>query len=143
MNKINYIFAAVLSSVLFLSGCGSGCNSGDGKKIGRVVKIAKHGVFCTTYEGEIIRGGFNGGDGVNGNSLHFSIKSQKLVDALTKAMENQEEIELSYKHQVLSGPCYGNSDYIATDFKVLKKKNVELKQEEKPVTVIQFEDDSL
>lgn len=143
MNKINCIFVAFLSSILFLSGCGSGCNSGDGKKIGRVVKIAKHGVFCTTYEGEIIRGGFSGGDGANGNSLHFSIKSQKLVNALTKAMENQEEVELSYNHQVFSGPCYANTDYIATGFKILKK-NVELKQEEeKPVTVIQFEDDTL
>lgn len=100
-------------------------------------------MFCTTYEGEIIRGGFNGGDGVNGNSLHFSIKNQKLVEALIKAMENEEEIELSYKHQVFSGPCYANSDYIATGFKVLKKKSAELKQEEKSVTVIQFEDDSI
>ncbi len=118
------LISLTVSLSLLSSGCGSGCESGEGKKIGQIVKIASHGFFCSTYEAELIRGGFNGGSGVNGNSLNFTIKSKKLYDQLMKAMENQQEIELSYSRTAFSGPCYSESNIIATGFKVLEKKEV-------------------
>lgn len=111
----------VLSSGLMLSslGCGSGIDSGEGKKIGQIVKIGQHGVFCSTYEAEIIRGGLNGGTGVNGLALDFSIKEKKLYEQLVEVMEKQQEIELSYTRATMSGPCYSETGIFATGFKVL------------------------
>lgn len=126
----------ILISLLFLStGCGSGINAGEGKKIGRIVKIGEHGMICPTYEAEIIRGGFSDGSGVNGISLDFSIKDIKLYDELVVAMENQEEIELSYTKQNFSGFCYSETGTIATGFRVLntnnpKQSNNEIKTEQ-------------
>lgn len=149
--KNNKLFTIIASSILFLSGCGAGFDSGEGKKIGRIVKIGKHGMFCPTYEAEIIRGGFSDGSGVNGTSLHFTIKSEKLYDRLTAAMENQEEIELKYSKRAFTGPCFSDTDTIAVGFTVLKHKQDESKKEEvveesKQEVVkelIQFEDDKL
>lgn len=125
------LIACVTSISLLSSGCGSGFESGEGKKIGQIVKIGSHGFFCSTYEAELIRGGFNSGSGVNGNALNFTIKSKKLYEQLTKAMENQSEIELSYSRTAFSGPCYGESNIIATGFKVLEKKEIKAEKVEK------------
>lgn len=127
-----YIFLSlslVFSSLLFISGCGSGCNSGDGKKIGQIVKIGEHGVVCPTYEAEIIRGGFSGGSGVNGLALDFTIKDEKLYQALIVSMEKQQEIELSYDKRAFSSPCYSETNIIATGFRVLNSKQEVSKEE--------------
>ncbi len=108
-------------SMFFVGACGSGIDTGEGKKIGQIVKIGQHGMFCSTYEAEIIRGGLNGGSGVNGSSLHFTIKDKKLANQLEKAMEEQQEIELSYKQGKFTGFCYGETNIFATGFKILNK----------------------
>jgi len=102
MKKLNQLLIACVTSLSLLTGCGSGFDSGEGKKIGQIVKIGSHGFFCSTYEAELIRGGFNGGSGVNGNALDFTIKSKKLYEQLTKAMENQQEVELHYSKRAFS-----------------------------------------
>ncbi len=131
MKKLNQLLIACVTSLSLLTGCGSGFDSGEGKKIGQIVKIGSHGFFCSTYEAELIRGGFNGGSGVNGNALDFTIKSKKLYEQLTKAMENQQEVELHYSKRAFSGPCYSETNVVATGFKVLEKKEVEEKKVEK------------
>jgi hypothetical protein len=128
MTKINQVLSIIVTSFLFISGCGSGFDSGDGKKIGQIVKIGEHGVFCSTYEAEIIRGGFSGGSGVNGLALDFTIKNKKLYEALVVSMENQQEIELSYDKRAFSGPCYSDSAIIATGFRVLNSEKEVLKE---------------
>lgn len=135
----NSLFSIIITSFFLISGCISGINSGEGKKIGQIVKIAKHGIFCSTYEAEIIRGGFNGGSGVNGAALNFTIKSKKLYQDLTDVMENQQEIELRYVRKALTGPCYSETRIIATGFKVIENK----KEEEKPITKVEFSDETL
>jgi hypothetical protein len=140
-----YIFLSlslVFSSLLFISGCGSGCNSGDGKKIGQIVKIGKHGVFCSTYEAELIRGGFNGGSGVNGTALDFTIKDKKLYQALVDSMENQQEIELTYEKRYLSGPCYSETNFIATGFRLLSPKQEVSKEESSVQTPVNWSNHS-
>ncbi len=124
------LLACVTSISLLSSGCGSGFESGEGKKIGQIVKIGSHGFFCSTYEAELIRGGFNSGSGVNGNALNFTIKSKKLYEQLTEAMENQSEVELHYSRRAFSGPCYSETNVVATSFKVLEKttEKVEVKE---------------
>lgn len=134
MTKYNQFFSILVSSFLFISGCGSGVGSGDGKKIGQIVKIGKHGLFCSSFEAEIIRGGFNGGSGVNGSSLNFSIKNKKLYEDLVDSMENQQEIELSYSKREFTGICYSETGIIATGFRVLNSEKEISKEVVKPVT---------
>lgn len=129
MKKLNQLLIACLTSLSLLTGCGSGFESGEGKKIGQIVKIGSHGFFCSTYEAEIIRGGFNSGSGVNGSSMNFSIRSKKLYEQLVHTMENQQEVELHYSKREFSGPCYSETSTIATGFKVLEKtEKVEVKE---------------
>jgi hypothetical protein len=104
---------------LFLVGCGYGIKSGDGKKIGQVVKMGQYGMVCDTYEGELVRGGFNGGSGVNGSAFHFSVKDEALYKRLLKVMEDQQEIEVTYTKSNFSGPCSGDAGVWVTDFRVL------------------------
>lgn len=131
------LLACVTSISLLSSGCGSGFESGEGKKIGQIVKIGSHGFFCSTYEAELIRGGFNSGSGVNGNALNFTIKSKKLYEQLTDAMENQSEVELHYSRRAFSGPCYSETNVVATSFKVLEKKEVKAEKIEKVETKVE------
>lgn len=131
------LLACVTSISLLSSGCGSGFESGEGKKIGQIVKIGSHGFFCSTYEAELIRGGFNSGSGVNGNALNFTIKSKKLYEQLTTAMENQSEVELHYSRRAFSGPCYSETNVVATSFKVLEKKEVKAEKIEKVETKVE------
>lgn len=137
MKKLNQILLACLTSLSLLTGCGSGFESGEGKKIGQIVKIGSHGFWCSTYEAELIRGGFNGGSGVNGNALNFTIKSKKLYEQLTKAMEDQSEVELHYSKRALTGLCFGETDTIATSFKVIKKKEVEVEPKTEEVDTVE------
>ena len=80
---------------LTLAGCR---DTGSGEKIGMVTKLAQQGVFCKTWEGEIVRGGMNGGTGVNGSSYHFTIPDDEaLVKKVKSAMESQQEVKISYR----------------------------------------------
>lgn len=109
---------ATIAMVLMV-GCGYGITNGTGKKIGQVVKIGEYGAVCTTYEGELMRGGFSGGTGVNGQSFHFSVKDKILADELTKIMEGQQEIEVTYEKSMLSGPCSGDAGVWVTSYRIL------------------------
>lgn len=120
MKSSNAVFAGVMTLVvLMLAGCGTGVSSGNGKKIGQIVKIGEHGMMCRTYEAEMIRGGFNGGSGVNGTPLDFTILDKKLYEQLVKVMEDQQEIELTYQRANFSGPCTSETGIFATGFTVL------------------------
>lgn len=112
------LMIATIAMVLMI-GCGYGISSGTGKKIGQVVKIGEYGAVCTTYEGELMRGGFSGGTGVNGQAFHFSVKDKKLADELTKIMEDQQEIEVTYVKSVFSGPCSGDAGVWVTGYRIL------------------------
>ncbi len=88
-------------------------------------------MFCSTYEAEIIRGGLSGGSGVNGLALNFTIKNKKLYQDLVLAMENQQEIELSFLRRGFYGFCYSETGLIATEFKILTKSEKKPEMKEK------------
>lgn len=111
----------VIAAFAVLTACGNGMNNGSGKNIGQIVKIAKHGILCTTGEAELVRGGFSGGSGVNGVAFHFSIPDETLFSQLERSMEAQQEIELFYDRRFMTGPCTSESDYFATGFRVLQQ----------------------
>lgn len=74
----------------------------SGQKIGRIVKIADEGVFRTTCEGELIRGGLVDGSGSMGTSFKFTIEDVRLRDIAYHAFENQQEVILSYECELFS-----------------------------------------
>lgn len=55
-------------------------------------------------------------------ALDFTIKDEKLYQALLLSMEKQQEIELSYDKRAFSSPCYSETNIIATGFRVLNPK---------------------
>ena len=81
------LLAYALLSTVTLSGC---IDTGSGEKIGSIVKLAQEGVWCKTWEGEIIRGGLSNGSGVNGQSFRFTIEDNpELVEKIKGVMESQ------------------------------------------------------
>ncbi len=95
MNKL------ILGLLFFLTSCT--LNSPvEGQKTGRIIKIANEGLFCTTCEGELIRGGFNDGTGAMGSVFKFTIKDQRLKEIAYKAFETQSEVILSYERSAIN-----------------------------------------
>lgn len=92
MKKFFILFAAVVMTAL-LAGC---WDMGSGEKIGTITRLSKRGVFCKTWEGEIIRGGLNSGSGVMGQAFHFTIEDEILAKEVEKAMNSQQEVKISY-----------------------------------------------
>lgn len=111
----------VALSMLVLAACGTGYDAGNGKKIGQVIQIGKHGLVCGTYEGILARGGLNGGSGAVGQSMEFSVVDQAVYERLVKAMESQQEIEATYSLRGFVGACTAETAKIITDFRVLQE----------------------
>lgn len=101
---IKKILAA--SAFLFLSGC---IENGDGEKRGNIVKLAQEGLICTTWEAELIKGGFNGGSGTMGQKFDFTVSDLSLVDKLQKALDNGKEVKIHYKQEAFVFPCRGET----------------------------------
>lgn len=88
------LFLLALAS---LTACGINGSPGNGEKIGQIVKLSKVGLFSKTWEGEIVRGGFQGGGGVNGQAFYFTVESDSLAKQVTDFMERQTEVRIHYR----------------------------------------------
>lgn len=107
----------VLSFLLFI--CGH-YTTEEGSKIGTITKISKEGLFCKTYEGQIIRGGINDGSGNIGAAFYFTVQDKSLLDGLNKAMQEMKEVKITY-HRRLWAPCdSGSNRYFLDSFEVIK-----------------------
>ena len=99
----------------------------SGEKVGVITKVSHEGMvpFCKTYEAEIVRGGLTNGSGTIGGAFHFTINDKELLDKITSAMENQQEVKIYYHEEVyLMWPgCESHSDKIFLDnIEVLTKQ---------------------
>jgi hypothetical protein len=103
---------------LSLSACG---NLGTGEKVGQVVKLAQTGVFCKTWEGEIVRGGYNGGSGVQGAAFNFTIEDPALVKQIQDALDGQYEIRLYYRTEMVTFCRSDSDDHFVTKVEVLNR----------------------
>lgn len=101
-----------------LSGCG---NVGNGEKVGQVVKLAETGIICKTWEGEIVRGGYNGGSGVQGASFDFTIEDPALLAQIQAALDGQYEIRLYYRTEMVTFCRSDSSDHFVTKVEVLNR----------------------
>ena len=89
-------------SVVVLSLLLSGCwDKGSGEKIGSIVRLQRTGMFCKTWEGEIIRGGLNSGSGSMGSIFHFTVEDEGVAQQVQKAMETQQEVKITYREEAL------------------------------------------
>jgi len=89
----------VALSTILLAGC---WDTGRGEKIGSITRLNRQGVFCQTWEAEIIRGGLNTGSGVMGQAFHFTIENDALAKEVEKYMNSQQEVKITYKRELNS-----------------------------------------
>ncbi len=103
----------VLMSVV-LTGC---YDTGSGKKVGMITKVAQEGFFYKTYEASIQRGGFNGGTGVNGQAFGFTIENPELAKKVEDMMNRNAEVEISYKSEWITFARSENDNHFLVDIK--------------------------
>jgi hypothetical protein len=113
MKYLVVVLAAVLAS------CG---DKSDGSKIGIIVHFTKHGYFCKTWEGEIIKGGFGNGSGVIGSAMGFTVENEALVPQIQKAMDTQQEVILHYHEELVTFCRSDNKDKFVTSVEVAGKR---------------------
>lgn len=82
-------------------------DTGTGNKVGIITRLNKQGVFCKTWEGEIIRGGMNGGSGNFGQAFNFTVESDELAERVQKALDSQQEVKIYYRGE---GATFCRSD---------------------------------
>lgn len=71
--------------------------TGKGEKVGTIIKLADEGMFNTTHEMEIVRGGMNGGQGsFSMTPVCITISDDKLLVSAQKAFDEQKEIVVKY-----------------------------------------------
>lgn len=89
---------------LLMAGCVC-ANPGEGEKVGTIVKMARTGLLCDTWEAELIRGGFTSGSGAMGVTPFDFTLAESQVDTVRKLMERNVEVKLHYRSQLASSPC--------------------------------------
>jgi hypothetical protein len=102
--------------LLFVAGC---WDTGRGEKVGSIIKLNKQGIFCKTWEAEIIRGGLNTGSGVMGQAFHFTIEDNKLAEEVEKYLNNQQEVKISYRREGITWCRSDSNDHFLTKIEPL------------------------
>lgn len=119
----NTMIAAV--GLLLLASC-CGCITHvmqQGTKVGTVIKLSQHGFFdsCKTWEGELLRGGMQGGSGgFSTTPLHFTVNDPTLLKQVQQALDEQYEVEVTYTEYF--GPMGCSSDSNAVFLGSLKRR---------------------
>ena len=93
-------------------------NPGTGQKIGQIVKLTKEGIFSKTWEGQLIRGGLNGGNGSFGTvPFNFTIETDSMASKANNYLTNQTEVVVKYRIEGISSICRSGSGhgYYLTD----------------------------
>lgn len=89
-----------------LCGCGVNTNPGSGEKVGQVVRFTEEGLFCKTWEGQLIRGGMTGGSGAIGVvPFEFTIEDRATAERIQQYMRDQTEILIRYEMEGVYSLC--------------------------------------
>lgn len=94
-------FISLFIALLSLTGCYVNTDPGHGKKIGRIVKLSMQGMVYKTWEGELIRGGLNDGNGSFGTSFHFTVEDEEMAQKAMDAFFNQYEVIIDYRREFI------------------------------------------
>ena len=118
---MKWITALVLC--LALAGC---YDYSDGERIGVVTKFSKKGLFCKTWEGELLMGGLkrkttsdsNGGSHTTSvaNLFEFTIEDRPdLVAKVQSALAGGDTVKMTYKQELITICRSDGSDSFVTD----------------------------
>lgn len=110
---IEILIVIAIIGILFvlIASAGGGCSTGDGERVGRVVKLSHKGLIWTTWEGDMLLGGQGA---VNSGLYRFSITDPQIVEKVKKAMESQSEVRVLYHQNLLFRPWQGSTTYFIT-----------------------------
>lgn len=103
--------ALVFACLLGVVGCQTKVMQ-QGTKVGTVIKLSQHGFLdsCKTWEGELLRGGMQGGSGgFSTTPLHFTVNDPALLKQVQQALDEQYEVEVTYTEYFGPMPCASNS----------------------------------
>ena len=76
--------------------------SGNGEKVGIIVKCSDTGIFIKTHECDLIRGGINNGNGSFGGIFSFTSENKSDWDILKKSLEEQKEVKITYRQEKIA-----------------------------------------
>lgn len=105
-------FAVVLVVMAIVMLAFTGCTHvvTEGSKVGTVIKLSQQGIVCKTWEGELLRGGMQGGSGgFSTTPLHFTVNDSGLLKATQDALEGQYEVDVKYVEYFGPMDCSSNS----------------------------------
>ena len=112
-----------LAAIALVAVSSTACwNTGSGEKIGVITKLAKSGVVFKTWEGQIVRGGLSGGSGVVGAPFDFTIEDDKLAEEVQRIMDQQKEVKIHYKSELITLFRSDSNDHFLTGIEVLSNE---------------------
>lgn len=108
---------AIIGSIVVLTACG---DTGGGEKVGSITKLAQQGLLCKTWEGQIIRGGFQNGSGASGAAFDFTIDNNpELVKKVEHLLNTQQEVKLTYRTEFVTWCRSDSRNHFLTDIEAL------------------------
>jgi hypothetical protein len=102
----------------------AGCSYSDGERSGTVTKFSKKGIFCKTWEGELVMGGMRTSLSDDGNSstataniFEFSVIDDGIVKKVREKLESGERATLIYEQELIPAICQRGTSYVITGVK--------------------------
>ena len=86
----------IITATSILCGCGVNPNNGDGTRTGQFVALHKKGLFCKTWEAELIKGGMAGGSGSFGVAPFWVTVPEEMAAQVQNNLDTQAEVEIKY-----------------------------------------------
>ena len=118
-----YVSAALM---LCLAGCG---DYGTGEKVGTIIKLSRQGVFCNTWEAEMVRGGMNNGSGSFAVApFDFTIEDASLIPKVQQAFNNQTEVKITYHSEINSFCRSDGSSHFLVKIEPMRSVSIAPKQ---------------
>lgn len=110
----------LLAAIIYYFICGM--TYSEGTRSGILTKVSKKGVIFKTYEGELIVGGINDGDGaiLPAKTFAFSISDKKIYDILEA--DQGSKVVVHYKQVFKNFFWQGDTDYFVHEVTLVKKQ---------------------
>jgi hypothetical protein len=83
--------------------------NGDGTRIGQFVALTKKGIFCKTWEAEIIKGGLSGGSGGFGVGPFWLTIPDDKAEEVQGYLDSQKEVKIKYHTAGFYSPLSSDS----------------------------------
>lgn len=125
MNKRGFTLIELLVVLVLLGAVATAVIAGlgnfsisDGKRVGVVTKFSHKGIFCKTWEGDLLLGGQGT---VTSSHWEFSVDDKNVAEEINGAMDKQELVELLYHQQLFVFPWKGDTKYFVTGVKQIHR----------------------